>query len=80
MGDSERSTLVYLSEEMAQNNTMMLYTIVWSWIMCDQEDGYTHTKATPSGSLVSDQGFPQDSMWAGGFCHCAIMHIGNSTQ
>ena len=27
-----------------------------------------------SGNLVSGQGFPQDSLWAGGFCHYAIMH------
>ena len=31
-------------------------------------------KATPSGILVSGQGFPQDRMRAGGFCHYCIMH------
>ena len=33
------------------------------------------TKATPSGIPVSGQGFPQDRMRAGGFCHYCIMHI-----
>ena len=29
---------------------------------------------------VSDQGFPQESMRADRFCHCAIMHVDNSSQ
>ena len=41
---------------------------------------YLFYKATPSGNPVSGQGFPQDCMRVGGFCHYAIMHVDNSTQ